>query len=303
MRAALVESLRVNGPTHIDTTQVRFRLGGVIADAGRPRQALEQLREALRVLDAAEPPDEFTLPHVLLGLGTVLREVGRASDSIEVLQRGMAIRDKNRPNTLVAARLREELAKALIDGGRSNDAIPLIARAADIRRSNGERGGDPAMDPLIVTRLYLARDRSDLTTQRQLLGELYAGSARDEALSQSWVDGALLRAQFEIDDKHPESGLMILQQLRAKFLERHLLDRAPLFDGQRLWLCGRVVAAFGAREAARQLFARARSAYGDQLDPPSRFLRMLALSEADLARAGMADEAGSPTRQDAASCS
>ena len=282
MRAALRESIRVNGPAHLDTTQVRFRLGATLASAGRLRDALEPLQEDLRVLDAARPPDEFTLPHVLLALGTTLREIGRAPEAIAHLRRALEIRDRNRPGTLVAARLREELAMALVDAGQPDEAVQLTTQADEIRRRLGERIGEPTRDRLVEAELYLAHERGDLVAQRRLIGELHAASPTDDTLSLDWVDGALVRARVALDEGRAQDGLLFLRRLRAKLLERELVGRVPLVDGQRLMLCGRVAAALDDRDGAARLFSRARSAYGDQLDPSSRMLRELAGQETSL---------------------
>ena len=276
MRAALRESIRVNGSAHLDTTQVRFRLGATLASAGRLREAREALQDDLQVLDTAQLPDEFTLPHVLLTLGSTLREMGRAPESIGYLRRGLEIRDRNRPGTLVAARLREELAKSLVDAGQPGEAAPLVAQAEAIRHRIGEQSGEPARDPLVETQLYLARDHGDVAAQRQLLGTLHAASSTDDTLSLDWVHGALLRAQLAIDDGQPQESLALLRRLRSKLVERELVGRVPLIDGQRLMLCGRVAQALDDRDAAARLFASARSSFGDQLDPSSKALRELA---------------------------
>jgi tetratricopeptide (TPR) repeat protein len=285
LRAALSESIRINGPTHLDTTQVRFRLGTMLANAGRLRDALEPLQEDLRELDAAHPPDEFTLPQVLLSLGATLRQIGRAPDAIASLRRGLEIRDRNRPNTLVAARLREELAKALVDAGQIDEAGRLVAQAASIRNRVGERSKEPVRDPLVLTQLYIARDR-DVAAQRELFDELHAASPGDDTMSLDWVNAAILRAQFDLDEGRALEALTLLQRLHSKLVERQLVGRVPLIDGQRLMLCGRVAASQGDRDTAAQLFARARTAYGDQLDPPSRLLRELARQQTGLRSPG-----------------
>lgn len=147
---------------------VRFdeRLREVAVD---PRAVEAAMREAMRVLDAAEEPDERL--SVLTYAGNAARILGRADESIALFRRALETADDERA---VAARIRlgeayrcadrldeavreleqaladarragaylhyalQHLGKTLLDAGESARAVALLEEALELRRTRGD---------------------------------------------------------------------------------------------------------------------------------------------------------------------
>ncbi len=267
LRAALVESLRINGPKHLDTHQTRLRLGRVLATQERPTEALAEQTLNLESLEAASQPDLFTLPMVLVEMSRELLALGRLPQAEQTARRAIALRDQARARTLMSAELREDLANALIAQQRLPEAGAALQEAATIRRANKSLPGQASWDRNAHTALALAWASSDPQDRSQRQGRqddpaavaaifagLLAGSEGDPPTSIRWLQGTLLRSDWDIrkgDFPAAETRLARVSQLLR---ERDLAGRLPRTEVRRLMLCARLADARGAVAVASGLW-------------------------------------------------
>jgi len=239
LRAALADSLRLNGASHLDSVQTMFRLGIVIDIAGRPRDALALFEQALSVADRPGATDEFTAPTLMNVYGQALSKVGRHDDAIAALRRGIEIRDRQRPNTPMAATLRETLSRAFIGAGRLAEAQRAAEAARTIRLGNGDQPGRKTWQRLSTTDALLHLARGDADAAQRALDEGGVGGEPPAPLSMGSLDAGLLRAEIELERGLDADALRRLQRLRDQLAGRRLAPVLPLVEARRLLACGR----------------------------------------------------------------
>ncbi len=246
LREALATSLRLNGAAHLDTLQTRLGLGFALFRQGRLDEADAEYQAVRTLLQAAPGLDSFTFPIYAGSHGRVLQALGRSAEAEAVLRQGIGVRDRTRPGTRMAAELREFLVHTLVAAGRLDEAATLLAQAENIRIANGLKPGQRAWSLHAMAAQALARARGDAAGERAALDALVAGSAQDTPDSLGWIDGALLRARFDLEQAAPEAAAARLRTLREVLVRHGLVGKLKLVDGQRLALCDAAARAVGA---------------------------------------------------------
>ena len=283
LRAALDETLRVNGVAHIDTSQTRLRLGDVLADMGRVRESMAQFQVLQADLAAAATPDIYTLHILASSLGRAQMRLGLLAESEATLRRGMQMQVQLNSGARAAATLREYLVHTLLAQGRVDEAQALAQEAARLRLANGMQAGQRVWTPQAYAALAVARARHDMQASQHALAGLVAGSDGDSANSLAWVNGSLARAGIELEQGQPALAAQRLDRLQKVLSEYGLVGRLPLIEGQRHTLCARIAAAGGASANAAAHFEQARMAYASELSETAPLMREWAQARASAA--------------------
>ena len=270
LRVALTESLRIHGPQHLDTHQTRLRLGRVLATQERPTEALAEQTANLESLEAAPQPDLFTLPMVLVEMSRELLALGRLPQAEAMARRAISLRDQARAGTLMSAELREDLANALIAQQRLPEAALALQEAAAIRRANKSLPGQASWDRNAHTALALALAASDRQNRKGQQGRqddpaavaaifagLLAGSEADPPTSIRWLQGTLLRADWDLRNGALAAAQTRLARVSQLLREKELVGRLPLTEVHQLMLCARLADAHGAVAVASGLWQAA----------------------------------------------
>jgi tetratricopeptide (TPR) repeat protein len=310
LRAALVESLRTLGPDHLDTHQTRLRLGRVLAVQERPTVALAEQTINLESLEAAPQPDLFTLPMVLVEMSRELLVLGRLPQAEATARRAISLRDQARAGTLMSAELREDLANALIAQQRLREAGAVLQEAATIRRANKSLPGQASWDRNAHTALALAWASSDQQDQMNRQGRqedpaavvaifagLLAGSEADPPTSIRWLQGTLLRTDWDIRKGDLAAAQNRLVRVSRLLREKELVGRLPLTEVQQVMLCARLADARGAVAVASGLwqdaFTRMPAALGPEAPLRTQLTRWYA-KRPKVTATGGSDAAASP---------
>jgi eukaryotic-like serine/threonine-protein kinase len=266
LRVGLDESLRANGTDHIDTRQAKLRLGSALMVVGRLQDAVAVLLPLRAELLALPTPDHFTLPLVAASLGQAQQRLGQLDEAEAVLRHGITTRDEQRPNTLVAADLREYLSLVLLARERIDDAEALRADAERIRRANGVVPGQSTWRRQAHVALALARARNDGAAARRHLGEMQQQAGRGDNSPhtlQAALD-TLSAAQVELDEGQLDAARTSLTQLQRWFGVASLTNQLPILNGQLYVQCARLAQLEGEPGLAEALLARAQRDYASQ---------------------------------------
>ncbi len=267
LRTALTESLRIHGAQHLDTHQTRLRLGRVLATQERPTDALAEQTANLASLEAASQPDLFTLPMVLVEMSRELLVLGQLQQAEAMARRAIALRDQRRAGTLMSAELREDLANALIAQQRLPEAAALMQEAASIRRANKSLPGQSSWNRHAHTALALADAQNDQAAVAAIFASLLAGSDADPPNSIRWMEGALLRADWDIRAGAFAAAESRLARVDQLLREKDLTGKLPLTQTQQLMLRARLADARGSFAAASGLWQQAFTQIPTDLGP------------------------------------
>ena len=132
---------RIWGRNHPDTTYSLNNLGWIYLEQGRWEDAEPLLRENVEVIRKAEIVPGARYANALGNWGRVLQQKGDlpgASQTFEEAQRVLASGGKS--DTWTAAKIRTYQAMVDLDGGQTEDAIQLAARAVALLRKLGGEG-------------------------------------------------------------------------------------------------------------------------------------------------------------------
>ncbi len=272
LRTALADTLRRNGPQHLDTLQTRMRLGRVLSGQDRPREALAEQQVSLAVLDAAATPDDFSLPQVLSEMGRAQFALGQLAESEATFRRAIALRDRTRANSLMAADLREDMVLPLVERGQLAEAAQLLQQAAVIRRANNSLPRSASWFGQALSALALADAQQDAQAAAKALDELLAGSADDPPGSRRWVTGTLQRAHWDLHNGAVDSADTRLQRVAQLLRDRGLTAQLPITRARLQLLCARVSDARGATAQATLLWDQAAAGLLAAVGPQSPLL-------------------------------
>jgi len=78
--------VRVRGPTHLGTLASKRCLGAIQKDLGMNREAEQNLRATLEVLEKTEKPDSYHISVTKYQLAEALRNLGRLEEAMEMYQ-------------------------------------------------------------------------------------------------------------------------------------------------------------------------------------------------------------------------
>ena len=305
LRAALVESLRTLGPDHLDTHQTRLRLGRVLATQERLTEALAEQTINLHSLEAAPQPDLFTLPMVLVEISRELLALGRLPQAEATARRAITLRDQARAGTLMSAELREDLANALIAQQRLPEAALVLQEAATLRRANKSLPGQASWDRNAHTALAWASADQQTRPGRQddpaavaaIFTGLLAGSNADSPTSFRWLQGTLLRTDWDIRNGALAAAQNRLARVTQLLRDKDLVGRLPLTEVRQLMLCARLADARSAAAVASGLWQDAFTRIPADLGPEAPLRKQLTqwYAKRPKARAtGVADAGVSP---------
>ena len=272
IRTALADTLRRNGPQHLDTVQTRLRLGRVLSGQDRSREALVEQQINLAILDAGATPDDFSTAQVLSEVGRGQFALGQLAESDATFRRAMALRDRTRANSLMTAELREDLVLPLVALGRFGEAAQMLQQAAVIRRANNSLPRTVGWFGQALSALALADAQQDAKAAAQALDELVAGSADDPPGSRRWVAGTLERTHWDLRNGAVDSADARLQRVAQLLRDRGLTTQLPVTRAQLQLLCARVADARGATAQATALWDQASAALLATLGPQSPLL-------------------------------
>ena len=267
LRAAVAESLRVNGPAHLDTLQTRMRLGRVLATQERPTEALAEQSSNLEVLEAAAEPDLFTMPLVLIEMSREQLALGRLPQAEALARRAIKQREQARAGSLVTAEMREDLAQVLIAQRRLLEAAAVLQEAALIRRANKSLPGQASWNRHAVTALALANAQDPDKSVTEIFATLLAGGDTDTPNSFRWLQGTLLRADWDIRSGALDTAQARLTRADQLLREKDLVGALPLIKTHRLMLCARLADARGEAAAADALWRQAFKQIPSDLGP------------------------------------
>jgi tetratricopeptide (TPR) repeat protein len=126
-RAVLEIFVEAYGPDHPHALSARQNLALTLGGRGKHGDAVDELRKVIAGLEAKSDADP-TIATVRLNLGVELLELGRADEAIEELLRGLDMRIETIGETsLDVAEARTELARALLDHDRADEALPIAS--------------------------------------------------------------------------------------------------------------------------------------------------------------------------------
>jgi tetratricopeptide (TPR) repeat protein len=264
LRAGVEESTRVNGSAHLDTRQAKFRLGSSLNSLGRYQDALAVLQPLYAELNAADPPDNFTLPLAGSVMSQTLLNLGRLDEAEAVLRHSIEVRDLERPNTLVAANFREDLVYVLLARSRLGEAEATLADAERIRRANGVVPGQRTWRRHAFAALAVARARGDRAAARASLEQVMLGLQPGRLETRQELTASINLIRVALDDGRLDDAHKTLEQLHGRLRSATLAGQLPIVEGQHLALCARLAQLAGESPVARSLLAGAGRAYNAQ---------------------------------------
>ncbi len=264
LRAGVEESMRVNGSAHLDTRQAKYRLGTSLNGMGRHQEALQVLQPLHAELNAADPPDDFTLAMAGTAMGQTLLNLGRLGEAEAAVRRSIEVRDRERPNTLVAANFREDLVLVLLAQGRLAEAEAVLAESQRIRRANGVVPGQRNWRRYAFAALAVARARGDRAAARAHLEHVMLGLQPGHLETKQELVASINLIRVALDEGQLDDAYKTLQQLHGRLHTGALAAQLPIVEGQHLVLCARLAQLAGDSTAAPLLLARAARAYGAQ---------------------------------------
>lgn len=159
-RQALADVLRLNGDEPADTVWFQIRLGRLLMESGRPREAIDLLAQATEL---AGRVDEYQVMWARAAHAQALVAGGMAGPGAEELDGAIATCQRLQPDALFLARWLDVLASARIQTGRFDAAAAALAQARKGYRTH-ERSPDSLdmIDHLATqAELALAQGRPD----------------------------------------------------------------------------------------------------------------------------------------------
>jgi eukaryotic-like serine/threonine-protein kinase len=269
LRAGVEESTRVNGSAHLDTRQAKFRLGSSLNSLGRYQDALTVLQPLYAELNAADPPDNFTLPLAGSVMSQTLLNLGRLDEAEAVLRHSIEVRDLERPNTLVAANFREDLVYVLLARSRLGEAEATLADAERIRRANGVVPGQRTWRRHAFAALAMARARGDRAAARASLEQVMLGLQPGRMETRQELTASINLIRVALDEGRLDDAHKTLEQLHGRLRTGALGQRLPIVEGQHLVLCARLAQLAGESPVAQSLLGKAERAYNAQALAPA----------------------------------
>lgn len=243
LRTALDEARRRYGEDHLDTQQLRLRLGSLTAATGRFEAALPLLEEARRRWAAQGEARRLQLSLVLFELGTVLREDGRLAEAEQRLDEALALRQRLRPDSLAAENVRQDLALTVAMRGRPDAARRLLD---DV----DSRLGDGRTASALAERQRLMRARIEALQGHAEAARTLLAPLHDAGLQRPPARGLELQAAFQLAalDLAADDGATAARRLGglAEALSgAGLWDDAPGLAARWHLLCARLAHAGG----------------------------------------------------------
>lgn len=241
-RLALQTARAINGEDHVDTLQTEMRLGRLLVDSGRTREGLQLLETAKQLaLRIRGIDDPFHTPQILLEHGYAQVRLGLLEEGLADITAAIANRRKNRPGTLFLATMLEDAALALVEMGRSPEAVRYLDEAAEIKLSSGLIRKAAPFNYSTALRIRMALVGGDVESARSLVGELFVDPDESLGISFTAIEQWLLLAESELAAGNDEAAVELTRRVREKITGSGLAaflpfyqSRADLFEGEAL---------------------------------------------------------------------
>ncbi|MBG6078810.1 serine/threonine-protein kinase [Rubrivivax gelatinosus] len=243
LQTALDEARRRYGEDHLDTQQLRLRLGSLTAATGRFEAALPLLEEARRRWAAQGEARRLQTSLVLFELSTVLREQGRLAEAERRLNEALTLRQLLRPDSVAAENVRQDLALTLAMQGRGDAARRLLDEV-------DSRLGDGRAAPALAERQRLMRARIEGLQGHAAAARTLLAPLRDTGLERPPARGLELQAAFQLTalDLAQDDGATAARRLgglAAALTGAGLWETAPGLAARWHLLCARLAHAGG----------------------------------------------------------
>lgn len=241
-RLALQTARAINGEDHVDTLQTEMRLGRLLVDSGRTREGLQLLERAKQLaLRIRGIDDPFHTPQILLEHGYAQVRLGLLEEGLTDIDAAITNRRKNRPGTLYLATMLEDAALALIDMGRSTEAVRNLDEAAEIKLGSGLVRNAAPFNFSTALRIRMALVGGDVESARSLVGELFVDPDESRGISFAAIEQWLLLAEAELTAGNDEAAAELTRRVRERITDSGLAkylpfyqSRADLFEGEAL---------------------------------------------------------------------
>ncbi|MBL9102471.1 MAG: tetratricopeptide repeat protein [Myxococcales bacterium] len=132
---ALALERATHGDPHARVAECRMRRAQVLADAGDVAQALSEQLAAAADLERTLGPDSPLLADSLMLAGDNSRTLGDLTRSEALLRRSLEIWDRVDRDNPQAMHAATSLGALLVAAGRPAEAVPLLARAVELREA------------------------------------------------------------------------------------------------------------------------------------------------------------------------
>ena len=131
-RHAEIWAARVGGDRFL-TARIEALRGVVLVQTGRPKQALDHLRRAVKEGERQAGKDHLTLVRALMLLTNAARAAGELDEALEASARAMAIQDKHLPPIHPSrAHVLNARGRVLFAAGRNAEAIEAHKKAKEL---------------------------------------------------------------------------------------------------------------------------------------------------------------------------
>ncbi|HKE49359.1 MAG TPA: serine/threonine-protein kinase, partial [Rhodanobacteraceae bacterium] len=194
-RESVRQSVVVNGEDHVDTLQSRVLLGEVLIDAGRIGDGLGMIQQAKpQMLRLVARDDALHRPPTLRASGLALLGAGDPAAALADLSASIETTRKPAAPRLVVALTMEDIANALIELDRRDEALQNLDDALAIR----DRIGRPTRMRNTPLRIRAALDEGRVDEARSLFAGLDApvGASRKDQVA--GIERALLEADIAL---------------------------------------------------------------------------------------------------------
>lgn len=198
-RRALEGAMALQGPSSADVARLRSSVGWVLMEQGHLSEARREYEASRNIREKNLGADHPSLGATWNELGSLAQQLGDTAGAVAAFQRGLRVNEQNlEPGAFRITRATLNIAEALSDDGRAEEASPLVARA---RKDLAQEANPPPSG-----RMQLARIEARV------------------ALARGDGPGALLRAREAVQiaeqsfgAEHPDTAacLLVLAEAQA----------------------------------------------------------------------------------------
>jgi len=288
-RHALDVARAQNGEDHVDTLQIRMRLGRFLFDTGRTAAGLEELGAARAIaLRLRGPDDPFhtTQTRVEYGWGKV--RYGELAEGVAELETAVANRRLNRPGTQYLAAMLDDAAYAYVDLGRYDVAQRYVdeSRAIKLRFEKPPASGFNH-NSTVRARLALALGHPE--DAQRALADFVVHDVTPGGFSLNAVEQDLQQADVALAKSDFAHAAALAHGARERILASSIAQYMPGAQARAEVMEGRALVATHDAAAALPLLSNAAATRRRLLSPASP-LRI----ETEVALAGALDALGRP---------
>ncbi len=251
LRLALKTARAINGEDHVDTLQTEMRLGRLMFDTSRTREGLALLQSAkARALKIRDADDPFHIPQTRTELGHAQARAGLLEEGLADMQAAIANRRANRPDTIYLATMLEDAASALVDLGRTVQALHNLDEATSLKMKAGLVARTRRYNANTTTRIRLALTENQTERAQALLKDFFVDPDETMGISFTATEKMLLTAKVDLAERSTAEAARLAQRVRGE-VNKSGLDaylkfyamRADLIEGQAALLDGRPASA------------------------------------------------------------